>query len=186
MKTSIQNPTKEPFSFLKVRFSDCDPFRHLNNGRYIDYFLNAREDHLAQHYGIILHELGKEGITWVVAQNQLNYLKPALLGENLLIKTSVIEFSESHILVEMVMFDEKASHIKSVLWTKFVHFDVWQGKKRIHSPEFLSLFEKVKLEVPVEQLKNFDLRTSVLIQEMKISKPSFLQENIPNGILLND
>ena len=29
-----------------TRFSDCDPFGHLNNARYIDYFINAREDHL--------------------------------------------------------------------------------------------------------------------------------------------
>ena len=29
-----------------IRFPDCDPFNHLNNSRYLDYFINAREDHL--------------------------------------------------------------------------------------------------------------------------------------------
>ena len=33
-------------SKVLIRFSDCDPFNHLNNARYIDYFINAREDQL--------------------------------------------------------------------------------------------------------------------------------------------
>ena len=32
---------------MTVRFQDCDPFGHLNNARYIDYFLNARQDQIA-------------------------------------------------------------------------------------------------------------------------------------------
>ena len=28
-------------SRAKVRFQDCDPFNHLNNARYIDYFLKV-------------------------------------------------------------------------------------------------------------------------------------------------
>jgi len=31
-------------STYQVRFQDSDPFRHLNNARYLDYFVNARED----------------------------------------------------------------------------------------------------------------------------------------------
>ncbi len=29
-------------SKVLIRFSDCDPFNHLNNARYIDYFINAQ------------------------------------------------------------------------------------------------------------------------------------------------
>jgi acyl-CoA thioesterase FadM len=46
----------QPKSFYTVRFSDCDPMGHLNNARYIDYMLNAREDHLKQAYQINLLE----------------------------------------------------------------------------------------------------------------------------------
>jgi acyl-CoA thioester hydrolase len=42
---------KTPISFYTVRFNDCDPLGHLNNSKYIDYFLNAREDHLKEHFG---------------------------------------------------------------------------------------------------------------------------------------
>ena len=35
-----------------IRFPDCDPFNHLNNARYLDYFINAREDQVWDAYGI--------------------------------------------------------------------------------------------------------------------------------------
>ncbi|WP_192348725.1 hypothetical protein [Algoriphagus sp. Y33] len=33
---------KIPESNSVIRFQDYDPFNHLNNARYIDYFINAR------------------------------------------------------------------------------------------------------------------------------------------------
>ena len=51
-------------SFYTVRFSDCDPLRHLNNARYIDYMLNAREDHLKEHYQMDLADFYKKGTGW--------------------------------------------------------------------------------------------------------------------------
>lgn len=47
---AIKDPPKELESIAVARFQDCDPFSHLNNARYIDYFLNAREDQLALFY----------------------------------------------------------------------------------------------------------------------------------------
>lgn len=38
-------------SKVKIRFPDCDPFNHLNNSKYIDYFINAREDQLIGNTG---------------------------------------------------------------------------------------------------------------------------------------
>ncbi|MGB0837938.1 MAG: acyl-CoA thioesterase, partial [Flavobacteriaceae bacterium] len=40
----------------RIRFQDCDPFNHLNNGKYIDYFVNAREDHLLEFYNLNLFD----------------------------------------------------------------------------------------------------------------------------------
>jgi len=37
---------------VKIRFQDCDPFNHLNNSKYIDYFINTREDQLLEYYGL--------------------------------------------------------------------------------------------------------------------------------------
>lgn len=55
-------------SKVKIRFQDCDPFNHLNNSRYIDYFINAREDQLIKHYDLNVYEYVKKfGKGWVVS-----------------------------------------------------------------------------------------------------------------------
>ncbi len=33
-------------SIKRVNFEDCDPFSHLNNAIYLNYFLTAREEQL--------------------------------------------------------------------------------------------------------------------------------------------
>ena len=56
---------KEPTSSVIIRFQDCDPFGHLNNARYLDYFINAREDHLAEYYDLDIYERQKQlNINW--------------------------------------------------------------------------------------------------------------------------
>ena len=45
---------KTPSSLFKIRFNDCDMFGHLNNARFIDYLINARQDHLKEHYDFII------------------------------------------------------------------------------------------------------------------------------------
>ena len=53
-------PPTELESTAVIRFQDCDPFGHLNNARYIDYFLNARQDQIAAAYGLALYEPGAQ------------------------------------------------------------------------------------------------------------------------------
>ena len=62
---------KTPHSLYTIRFTDCDLFGHLNNGRYIDYLLNAREDHLKTEYGLDLTDFYKQGVVgwWPVMRS---------------------------------------------------------------------------------------------------------------------
>ena len=143
--------TKHPESIVTIRFSDCDPFGHLNNARYIDYFLNAREDHLLNHYDFKLFYLAQqEGKGWVVGQNQISYLKPANLMEKVRIRTSLRDFSPHTLLVEMLMFDSQQTHLKSILWTRFVHFDLQKKRKTEHAAALLQLFASVTIPLPAE------------------------------------
>src|SRR6187399_1425242 len=90
-----------PESSLAVRFSDCDMYGHLNNIWYLKYFLDAREDHIASNYGLSLAYFAKQGTGWVVSTNQISYLRPALVNEQVIIRSGVIEFSGEDLLVEM-------------------------------------------------------------------------------------
>lgn len=82
-----KNFEKELTSKVIIRFQDCDPFGHLDSARYIDYFINAREDHLAQYYDFDIYKRQKElNEDWVVTKHQIAYISPVFLGKKLLSK----------------------------------------------------------------------------------------------------
>ena len=136
-------------SRTKVRFQDCDPFNHLNNAAYLNYFINAREDQLIDNYGIDIYKMArKEGKSWVVGSNQIAYLKPAFLMEEVIIESQLLQFEESQLLVELRMLNSDRSEIKAIMWSTFVHFNLLQQKREPHSEEFLNLFNNVVNPVP--------------------------------------
>lgn len=135
----------------RIRFQDCDPFNHLNNSRYIDYFINAREDQIKEHYGIDIFELIRtEKISWVVASNQLAYISPAFTMEMVCIQSKLIQYSDKSLLVEMTMWDEAQTKLKALLWVKFIHFDLVTQTVKKHSDELMTLFSSIA--DPVETL----------------------------------
>ena len=127
-------------SRAKIRFQDCDPFAHLNNARYIDYYLNARADQVMEHYDIDI--FGSSGISWVVGSNQIAYFKPALLNEKVLIETQIISYSERHIKVEMRMFNADRTHLKSFIWVDSIPINIETKRFSQHSPELMQRFNE--------------------------------------------
>lgn len=134
-----------------IRFPDCDPFGHLNNSRYIDYFINAREDQLRDNYGLDIYE--NREVSWVVAQQQIAYLKPANLMEKVTIQTQTMAFGPRFVEVEMRMYNENKSILKALLWAKFVHFDIRARKSAVHSDEFMAFFKKIVEPVKEEKFE---------------------------------
>lgn len=150
-------------SITKVRFQDCDPFNHLNNSKYIDYFMNAREDQLLANYNLNIFKLAnEEGLSWVVASNQICYLNPAVLMESVLIDSQLIAYTTKSLTVELRMWNEEQSHLKAMLWTSFVHYNLKTKKTETHSAVLSKLFSDVVL--PVEQT-TFDDRRNYLLRQ---------------------
>ncbi|MCF7560156.1 acyl-CoA thioesterase [Sabulilitoribacter multivorans] len=136
-------------SKAKIRFQDCDPFNHLNNSSYINYFMNHREDTLIEHYDVDIYKMAKkEGKSWVSSANQIAYLKPAFLMETVVIESQLINFDTSQLQVEMRMYNEDKSHLKSIIWCSFVHFNLLEQKRQNHDEAFMQLFKSV--EKPIE------------------------------------
>lgn len=146
-----------------IRFPDCDPFNHLNNARYIDYFINAREDHLMKFAGFNIYQYAKEkGVSWVVSKNQIVYLKPAFLMETVIIDSTILHLREKDILVEMKMWNAKKDKLKSVLWSEFVHVDMQTQRPIAHSEALMNQFKPLQNPLPtpvgfderIDQLRN--------------------------------
>jgi len=152
-------------STTKVRFQDCDPFNHLNNGEYIDYMMNAREDQIQDHYGLNLFELAnKDGIGWVVATNQISYIQSATIMEELLLDSQLVGFSSKHLDVEIRMWDKNQTQLKAFMWTKFVHVNIRNQQVGKHPQHLMDLFQAVVLPVKETAFdeRNQFLRTNVL------------------------
>ncbi len=146
----------------KIRFQDCDPFNHLNNARYIDYFLNARADQVLEHFDIDI--FGGSGFTWLVGSNQIAYFKPAFLNEAVTIETQIIDYSENSLVVEMRMYDEPKTHLKSVLWVTSIPISLKTQRVSPHDERLMKLFEE---NVIVLNEKTFEDRRKQLYLQNK-------------------
>jgi YbgC/YbaW family acyl-CoA thioester hydrolase len=151
-------------SKILIRFPDCDPFNHLNNARYIDYFINAREDHIMSNMGFNIYQFAAEtGLSWVVGKNQIVYLKPAFLMETVVVDSTILRLGEKDLLVEMKMWNERKDKLKSVLWSNFVHINMKTQKPEKHSQELMDKFRP--LENPMIVPLDFDERIEQLRSE---------------------
>jgi YbgC/YbaW family acyl-CoA thioester hydrolase len=154
---------KELESTVKIRFPDCDPFNHLNNSKYIDYIINAREDQLLKFYDFDIYKMAKEtGNTWVVAQTQIAYLASAELMENVTIQSSLISFNGRNLMFEAKMFNEDKTQLKAVMWTKLSHYSLVTRKSQEHSESLMQLFTEV--HQPIENNPTFDEHVKSLRQ----------------------
>ncbi|NQX38691.1 acyl-CoA thioesterase [Pedobacter steynii] len=152
----------------KVRFQDCDPFNHLNNAKYLDYFINAREDQLLEDYGMdVFGLMASQKLSWVVSSQQIGYFRPATAMESISIETQLIAFDSKNLVVEMRMYDENKTRLKALLWTRFSHFNLVLQRSAEHSEELTELFREVLL--PVEQ-SDFEARRTYIIQQKKEAK----------------
>ncbi len=75
--------------FRTVVPEDLDELNHVNNVRYFDFLQQAA---VAHWYGSVPRELS-ESMRWVVKKHEIEYFKPAFLGDILKINTWVNEFS---------------------------------------------------------------------------------------------
>jgi len=155
---------KEPESLAVIRFQDCDPFGHLNNARYIDYFMNARMDHLAEHYGLSLIQEGRNE-SWVVSKSQIAFVSPARMAERVRIRTRLINFAECNLVVEGLMLSEDAQRLKAALWIEFTYVSLASGRPVKHTDDLVALFRDVVIQGAYHE--GFDQRVTTLRSEFR-------------------
>jgi YbgC/YbaW family acyl-CoA thioester hydrolase len=135
---------KELQSTAVIRFQDCDPFQHLNNARYLDYFLNARDDQLRQYYDFsIFGHTNETKQGWVVSKTQIAYVFPAALMEEVVIKTRLIHMSETTITIEGIMLDKEQKRPKAFVWMEFTYISIVTGRTINHSDDLTQFFRSV-------------------------------------------
>ncbi|MDY7104300.1 MAG: thioesterase family protein [Actinomycetota bacterium] len=73
---------------VKVRFSELDPYGHVNHAVYVEYFEIGRAESL-ERVGIDLHELARSGTQLVVTELRVRYRASAVGGDALEVVSSI-------------------------------------------------------------------------------------------------
>ncbi len=135
---------KEMENSVLIRFQDCDPYGHLNNARYMDYFLNARQDQLAQFYNFHIFSDGRlMNHNWVVSKTQIAYLQPAAVMEETFIRTCLIQMGQRVLVIEAVMLDKTKRRVKAFAWIEFTYFNLATGRATSHPEDLMAFFRAV-------------------------------------------
>ena len=141
---------------------------HLNNARYLDYFLNAREDHTTAHYALNMGELAREQhAAWVITKHHLSYLKPARQGAQVRILSQLIHFDNSNLVLEMQMRDEAGTRLLALLWSETTFVAMPAGTRTDHSNALMDLLDELDVEEVSYDPDGFDDRVKTVRQELK-------------------
>ncbi len=144
---------KEFSSTFKIRFADCDPIGHLNNVKYLEYMLNAREDHVEQFYGFTYEQYTREtGYTWVTIQNEIAYLKEVRYHSTVEITSKTIAINEMTSVVELLMKDQNGT-VHAVFWLTVIYFNMKTRRAEMMSAESLENFSKFLVELDQKTFK---------------------------------
>jgi len=144
---------KEFSSTFKIRFADCDPIGHLNNVKYLEYMLNAREDHVEENYGFTYEQYTREtGCTWVTIQNEIAYLKEVRYNSTVEITSKTIAVNNMTSVVELLMKDENGV-VHAVFWLTVIYFNMKTRKAEMMSDESLEKFSKFLVEIDHKTFK---------------------------------
>ena len=161
---------REIESNVTIRFQDCDPFGHLNNAKYIDYFINAREDQLLQHYDLDIYKMGKESrCNWLITKHQISFCAPVAYREEVRIRTSLIQFTENSLLMEGTMLRKDGRNLKSFIWTEFRYVSLATGKSTPHPRELMDFLERVLLKEEGLDARDYEARARALLSRINLA-----------------
>ncbi len=173
MESVLKRPVLSPESLIRIRFQDCDPFGHLNNARYMDYFFEARSEHLRQTGEFDFYEYGnRENKSWVVAKTQLQYLEPVKQNEIVKIVTRLTRLSANGITNEDMILDKEGTRLKAVLWVDLSFVDLTKGRPLRHDPEIFSFLESFLYEEEGMENTSFETRVKQLRKQIAAGKHS--------------
>ena len=91
---------------LEVYYFDTDAGGVVHNIAYLRMVEIARS-HLAASLGWTLEEMGRTGLVPVVARTEIDYLRPARLGDKLLISAELIRLEKVRFLIRFEIASEK-------------------------------------------------------------------------------
>ena len=108
---------------LEVLFRDCDPMGHVNNAVYLTYLEAAR-------FAWWRNAFGAQGLKehgFIVARVEIDYRRPALPGDRLLVRLRVEDIGRSSFTVGYEILNARTRELVAEAKSVQVAFDYAQG-----------------------------------------------------------
>ena len=96
---------------LTVRPYDIDMFQHVHNSRYLDYIQAARYDQMVNCYQLSMEEFLSMGYGWVVKKATLNFKRPLILSDVMIVSTQVMEINGSDANIDFEIVNKKTTKL---------------------------------------------------------------------------
>ena len=96
---------------LTVRPDDIDMFQHVHNSRYLDYIQAARYDQMVNCYQLSMEEFLSMGYGWVVKKATLNFKRPLILSDVMIVSTQVMEINGSDANIDFEIVNKKTTKL---------------------------------------------------------------------------
>jgi acyl-CoA thioester hydrolase len=109
---------------LDVRFRDCDPMGHVNNAVYLTYLEAAR-------FAWWRHTFGPDGLRehgFILARVEIDYRRPALPGDRLIVRMRVEAIGTSSFTVGYEMVQARTREVVAEAKSVQVAYDYAQGR----------------------------------------------------------
>ena len=157
-----------PETTHRIEPADCDARGELTPARHLEYFLAARARHVAAHYAPTLLALGqRQQAHWLPVRHLLAYVRPALAGHDVRIRSQLIHFDNSRLVVEMQLRDAAATRLLALLWAE-MKFVRTSGTTRLdHADDLMDLLEELDAAEVDYHPDGFDERVQELRRELK-------------------
>lgn len=125
---------------LKVRPDDIDMFNHVHNSKYFDYVLAARYEQMADCYKMPMESFLESGYGWVVRTALVEFKRPLVLGDVVLIRTGILTINEKGCRVQFEIENKRTRKIASDGWFDYVMIDTKTGKGSKVSQEMIQAY----------------------------------------------
>lgn len=106
-------------SEISVRPDDIDQFNHVHHSCYLNYIQAARYDQMVKDYKMSMKEFMERGFGWVVKSTTLNFKRPLLMGDSIIVHTQVMEMNDTDIIVDVEIVNKR--RMKSALDGRMVY-----------------------------------------------------------------
>ncbi len=116
----MEQPIHFPISLpVQIRFNDIDPFGHVNNATYQEYFDLGR----VQYYKRIFDgELFSKEIAMVIASVTTNFISPVHLHDQIEVRTKIDEIGNKSLKMLQHVVDLNSGELKATCLAVMVSF----------------------------------------------------------------